>query len=338
MSGSESGTASRERRRIAIVSTGGTIEMDAGPDGIGMTNAHNALPLDGKVIPEHLEIRHFKYSSLPSPQISLGMMADLVRFLEGLATGGEFDGVVVTHGTDTLEETAFLADIYLRGETPVVFTASMRSRAERGVDGPRNLRSAMLIAADPEVHKLGVTVVLNDEVHAAGRVTKTYTSNVSSFGSPGYGPLGFVDQDRVLLQRTPLWRVQLPPRDRLVLDERVGLVRVAADFGEREVRHCVEDGCRGLVIEALGRGNVPPAVADAAEEAVVSGMTVCLASRCYIGRVLPVYDYVGGGVDLERRGLLFAGDMQGHKLRLFLMGCLGMGLATHEIADLLRVL
>jgi L-asparaginase len=326
------------RRRIAIVSTGGTIEMDAGPDGIGMTNAHNALPLDGKVIPSQIDFRHFRYCSLPSPQISLGMMADIVRFIEKLVKGGEFDGVVVTHGTDTLEETAFLADIYLTGDRPVVFTASMRSLSERGVDGPRNLRSALLIAADPEVHKLGVTVVLNDEVHAAGRVTKTYTSNVSSFGSPGYGPLGFVDQDRVLLQRAPLWRVQLPRSARLTLDERVGLVRVAADFGEREVRHCMDDGCRGLVIEALGRGNVPPAVADAAEDAVNSGMIVCVASRCYIGRVLPVYDYTGGGVDLQKRGLLFAGDMQGHKLRLFLMACIGMGLLKEQIRDLLKVL
>jgi L-asparaginase len=320
--------------RIALVSTGGTIEMKRGREGLDITDEYNPLPMDGDVVPEHIHIDHLKFSGLPSPQITPAKMGELCRLLGELTSGGHYDGVVVTHGTDTLEETAFLADIWLDTEKPVVFTAAMRSLSEMGVDGPRNLRGALLTAATPEVHELGVTVVLNDEIHSAGRVTKNYTSNLSSFSSPGYGPLGFVDQDRVLLHRAPLWRVHLPPGE-LMMDYEVGLVRVAAGFGHREVLHCLEDGYRGLVIEALGRGNVPPLVAEAAEEVASKGIIVCVTSRCYVGRVLGVYDYIGGGVDLEKRGLILAGDMQGHKLRLFLMASLGMGLSRNHVSELL---
>ena len=183
MMGPFAGEPTPVRRRIALVSTGGTIEMVASGRGIGMTDAHNPLPLDGNVIPTHVDLTHFRHISLPSPQITLDMMAGLITFIEKLASGGEFEGIVVTHGTDTLEESAFLADTCLDGGPAVVFTAAMRSLSEMGVDGPRNLRGALLAAANPEVHKLGVTVVLNDEIHAAGRVTKTYTSNVSSFSA-----------------------------------------------------------------------------------------------------------------------------------------------------------
>jgi len=320
--------------RIALVSTGGTIEMKRSREGFDITDEHNPLPLDGDVVPENIHIDHIVFSALPSPQITPMKMGELCRMLGELTSTGDYDGVVVTHGTDTLEETAFLADISLQTEKPVVFTAAMRSLSEMGVDGPRNLRGALLTAATPEVQELGVTVVLNDEIHSAGRVTKNYTSNVSSFSSPGYGPLGFVDQDRILLQRTPLWRLHLPPGE-LRMDHEVGLVRVAAGFGHREVLHCLEDGYRGLVIEALGRGNVPPRVAEAAEEVASKGVIVCVTSRCYVGRVLGVYDYTGGGVDLERRGLILAGDMQGHKLRLFLMASLGMGLSRSRVRELL---
>ncbi|NOQ21238.1 MAG: asparaginase [Candidatus Aegiribacteria sp.] len=322
-------------KNIAIVSTGGTIEMMPGHGGINIADQHNSLPLQGNVIPPSVNVEHTRFCSVPSPAISPEMMAQLCLKLEEMAACGKYHGIVVTHGTDTLEESAFLADIYLGRTIPIVFTAAMRSRSEMGVDGPRNIRGALLTASKHEVHKLGVTVVLNDEIHSASRVTKTYTSNVSSFKSPGYGPLGFVDQDRILLQRKPLWRIQLPER-KLKLDPGVGLVRTAAGLGAREIRYSADCGDRALVVEALGRGNVPPDVAEAIQYAVERGTIVCITSRCYIGRVLGVYDYPGGGADLERKGAIFAGDMQGHKLRLFLMASLGTGLTMKNIRKLLE--
>ena len=325
----------RSRKNVALVSTGGTIEMVSSPGGIDIIDQYNPLPVLGKVIPSFINVEHTRFCSVPSPAISPEMMAQLCLLLEEIAACGKYQGIVVTHGTDTLEESAFMADIYLKSTVPVVFTAAMRSQSEMGVDGPRNVRGALLTASKHEVHKLGVTVVLNDEIHSANRVTKTYTSNVSSFKSPGYGPLGFVDQDRVLIQREPVRRLQLPS-GKLLLDERVGLVRTAAGLGAREIRHSVDSGDRALVVEALGRGNVPPEVADAIKYAIDLGTIVCITSRCYIGRVLGVYNYPGGGADLERKGAILAGDMQGHKLRLFLMASLGIGLDPDDIRKLLE--
>ncbi len=324
-------------RKIALVSTGGTIEMTAGSRGVSISDDSNSHLLDGDVIPANVRVTHIKFSSVPSPHMTPDIISELCLRLEKLSAGGKYDGIVVTHGTDTLEESAFLADIYLKNQIPVVFTAAMRSYAEMGVDGPRNLRGALLVAANPEVHKLGVTVVLGDEIHAAGRVTKTYTSNVSSFTSPGYGPLGFVDQDRILLQRMPLWRLHLPP-GKLKINKSIGLVKIASGFGAREIRFSADCKDRGLVIEAFGRGNVPVDVASAVQYAVGKGTIVCISSRCYIGRVLGVYDYSGGGIDLERKGAIFAGDMQGHKLRLLLMACIGMQMNEQEIRELLKEL
>lgn len=311
--------------------------MLPGEGGLDIIDDHNPLPLDGGIVPEGTTVEHERFCSMPSPAITPEIMGKMCLRLQRIAHSGRFDGIVVTHGTDTLEESAFLADIYLRTEVPVVFTAAMRSPSEMGVDGPRNVRGAILAASMSEVHNLGVTVVLNDEIHAAGRVTKTYTSNLSSFRSPGYGPLGFVDQDRVLIHRSPLWRIRLP-EGRLRMDTGVGLVRTAAGLGAREVRHSVACGDRALVVEALGRGNVPPDVSEAVEHAVSSGVIVCIVSRCYVGRVLGVYDYEGGGADLRRKGAILAGDMQGHKLRLLLMAALGMGLDRKDVECLLEQL
>lgn len=311
--------------------------MRSTPSGQSITDKYNSLLFGKEAIPPCIDVEHIEFSRLPSPHLLPEKMAELCRFLEEIISNGKHDGIVVTHGTDTLEETAFLADIQINSRCPIVFTAAMRSADEMGVDGPRNLRGAFLTCINPEVHKLGITVVLNDEIHAAGKVTKVNTSNISSFNSPGFGPLGYVDYDRVILHRTPLWRMQLPP-GHLKLEQAVGFVRIAAGYGSDLIRYCIDRGDLGLVIEAFGRGNVPPDAADAIEYGITKNVVICIASRCYIGRTLGVYGYSGGGVDLERRGAILVGDMQGHKTRLLLMAALGKGMSITEIKELVRKL
>ena len=317
-------------KKILILSTGGTIEMLPGNGGItiGPVSGMDIRNLD---VIQGADITVSRYANLPSPHITPEIMADIAEKLREYELSGQYDGVVVTHGTDTLEETAFMADIHLQGKLPVVFTAAMRSSSELGVDGPRNIRSAVRVACT-ETKNLGVTVVLNDEIHSAGRVTKTCTSNVSSFSSPGYGPLGFVDDDKVIYHRLPIWRINLPSAP-LKLDTRVGLVRTAAGFGHDIIDYMTESGYRGIVIEAFGRGNVHPLTADALGRAVKASVVVVMTSRCYKGRVLGVYSYPGGGVDLMARGVLSAGDMAGNKIRIMLMACLGAGMNREQIGE-----
>ncbi len=320
-------------KKILVLSTGGTIEMLPGDGGItiGPVSGMDVQVLD-KI--ENAEIIFERYANLPSPHITPEIMADIAGLLRSWELSGEYNGVVVTHGTDTLEETAFMADLHLEGSLPVVFTAAMRSSSELGVDGPRNIRNAVRVACT-ETKNLGVTVVLNDEIHAAGRVTKTCTSNVSSFSSPGYGPLGFVDDDKVIYHRLPIWRLNLPEGP-LKLDTRVGLVRTAAGFGHDLIDFMVDSGYRGIVVEAFGRGNVHPLTAEAIERAIEASVIVMMSSRCYKGRVLGVYAYPGGGLGLLNKGVLSAGDMAGNKMRIMLMACLGSGMGREQIAKLLE--
>jgi len=308
--------------------------MARGDTGFVIPEAPSA-PGEPEGLPPWLQVEHVRRFALPSPSMTPARMSELCIYLKELEDSGRYDGIVVTHGTDTLEESAFLSDIFLEGKRPVVFTAAMRSSEELGVDGPRNLRGALLTSVSIGFRNFGTVVVLNDEIHAAARVTKTYTSNISSFASPGYGPLGYVDEDRVIFTRMPLQHLCLPPGP-LVLDERVGLVRVAAGLGAREVDFCTGQGDRAIVLEALGRGNVPPDVADSVGRAVSAGVFVAVTSRCYMGRVLGVYGYTGGGADLQKRGAILAGDLPGHKLRLLLMACMGRGMSGPEIASLLK--
>ncbi len=320
-------------KKILVLSTGGTIEMLPGEGGItiGPVSGMDIKILD-KI--ENADITVERFANLPSPHITPEIMADIARLLRSWELSGEYHGIVVTHGTDTLEETAFMADLHLEGTLPVVFTAAMRSSSELGVDGPRNIRNAVRVACT-ETKNLGVTVVLNDEIHAAGRVTKTCTSNVSSFSSPGYGPLGFVDDDKVIYHRLPIWRLNLPEGP-LKLDTRVGLVRTAAGFGHDLIDYMVESGYAGIVVEAFGRGNVHPRTAEAMERAVKASVTVAMSSRCYKGRVLGVYAYPGGGLGLLNKGVLSAGDMAGNKMRIMLMACIGSGMNRDQIAKLLE--
>lgn len=325
-----------KKNNLVLVSTGGTIEMESDEKGINFSRSINSSedPFFAAGLPSGSKLSHIKLFCLPSPHIGISEIQLLVNKLRQLEKSGIYSGVVVTHGTDTLEESAFLADLCLSGKIPVVFTASMRSRAELGVDGPRNVRDAFLVVVSNIPEELGVTVVLNDEIHAAARVTKTYTSNLSSFASPGYGPLGVVDEDRVIINRIPARKLKLRDKD-LNLYPDVDIVKMAVGFGLNQIRNSTDRGCKGLIIEAFGRGNTSPEVAEAIEKAVDQGMIVLITTRCYMGRVLDVYSYPGGGIDLKQRGAILAGDLPGHKLRLFLMAAIGMGYTKDEVEKLL---
>lgn len=318
--------------KVLVLSTGGTIEMAPGRKGL-MIGPGIEFNRTAAGIPREIVLENQRMFSLPSPHMTPDLMLRLTLRLQELEQSRIYRGIVVTHGTDTLEESAFLADIHLTGRVPVVFTAAMRSPGELGVDGPRNLRGAIL-AAISEVHGFGVTIVLADEIHAAGRVTKTCTSNTSSFSSPGYGPLGFVDEDRVILHRAPIWRLSMPPGPAR-LDTRVGLVRCASGFGGDLIDSLVEKGYKCVVVEAFGRGNVAPETGSSIKRALAAGLLIVITSRCYKGRVLGVYGYEGGCVDLIEAGALTAGDMQGPKIRLLLMACMGRGMDLNSIRNLL---
>jgi L-asparaginase len=269
------------------------------------------------------------FARLPGPHMTPPLMLELAGVVGELLARDDTDGAVVTHGTDTLEETAYFLDLVHSSEKPVVFVGAMRNASELGWDGPPNLVSAVRAAVAPETRGLGALVVMNDEINAASEVTKTHTESIDTFRSPDYGPLGIVDHDRVMVTRRPVSSSRIPLRGQL---PDVALVKMAAGMDGRMIRAAVATGARGIVVEALGRGNVPPETVPAIGEAISAGLPVVVASRCLRGRVLDTYGYPGGGHELRKMGCLFAGPLPGQKARIRLMLAIAAAAIPSEVA------
>ena len=262
------------------------------------------------------------FGRLPGPHMTPPKMLELAQAVRAKLADGTIDGVVITHGTDTLEETAYCLDLVLDSPKPVVFVGAMRNSSELSWDGPANLRSAVRVAAEPAARELGVLVVMNEELVAAVEVTKTHTEKTDTFQSQDFGPLGAVDKDRVIVMRKPAQREHIVTNG---IEERVDILKMYSGADGRFINFALETGARGIVIEGLGRGNVTVAALAAIERAIQQGVPVVITSRCPRGRVLDTYAYEGGGRQLTRLGALLGGWLPSHKARIKLMLALGAG-------------
>jgi L-asparaginase len=309
---------------IAAFFTGGTISMRVDPETGGAVPALAGEEILALVpgLTMLADVQLFNPGLWPGPHVTPARMMALAREVAAVLANPTVAGAVITHGTDTLEETAYLLDLVLDLAKPIVLVGAMRNSSELSWDGPANLRAAFRVALSPHAAGLGVLVVMNDQILAASEVVKTHTESTDTFQSRDFGPLGLVDKDRVLVVRRPARRDHLPASD---LEERVDLIRMYAGADGRFIDHAVETGARGLVIEGLGRGNVPVATLPAIARAVERGLPVVIATRCARGRVLDTYGYEGGGRQLTRLGAILAGLLPGHQARLKLMLALGAG-------------
>ncbi len=270
------------------------------------------------------------FSLKPSPSIAPSDMFELAKLTNTLLEEPHIDGVVITHGTDTLEETAYFLDLYLASSKPVVFTGSMRSFSELGFDGLSNLVSSILVAAHHESRDKGVLVCLNDEVNTASEVTKSHTLSLDTFKSLEFGPIGIVEQENVIYTRkAPDFRKIIKPEH---INNFVEIIKVAAGTSSLLLNFLVEQGVSGIIIEALGRGNVPPQMVSGIKNAIEHNIPVVLTSRCPKGRVLDNYGYDGGGHHLRSLGVIFTHNLNAQKARIRLI--LALGITTHldEIA------
>jgi L-asparaginase len=270
------------------------------------------------------------YARLPGPHVTPHWMWRLRgRVAEALADPA-VDAVVLTHGTDTLEETAFLLDLTLESEKPVVFCGAMRTVSDPGWDGPANLMTAVRTAVHPEARARGVLVAVGEQVHAAAEATKWHTQSLAAFRS-ARGPLAVLDRGQVVFQR-PAFRAAPIQTRRLVSD--VDLHTMAAGTDDALLRASLARGARGLVVAATGSGNVPPACLPGLRAALAAHIPVVLVSRCAEGRVAPAYGYEGGGQMLRELGIIFGQDLPGPKARIKLMVALG---ATSDVAEIRKM-
>lgn len=301
--------------------------MKADPQGQVTTNDVNPMT-QVQVGEESLEVESIDVFNIPSPHMTPQHMLKLYQMIKERA--GDVDGVVITHGTDTLEETAYFLDTMDLPDIPVVLTGAMRSSNEIASDGVYNYLAALRVASDPEARDKGVLVVMNDEVHAAKYVTKTHTTNVSTFQTPTHGPLGLIMKHEILYFKKAQDRV------RFDLDQIHGLVPIIpayAGMDERMLDMLDISQLDGLIIEAFGAGNLPLPVADKMEAFVQAGLPVALVSRCFNGIAEPVYAYPGGGVQLHDKGIFFVKELNAPKARIKLLIALSAGLKGEELKE-----
>lgn len=310
-------------KKIAIIFTGGTISMKIDPD------LHAAVPaLTSEevvnMIPniERLaKIEVINYGNIPSPHITPSMMMEIAQLVKETVKRDDITGVVITHGTDTLEETAYLLDLYIKTPKPIVLLGAMRNNSELGYDGSSNLAAGLCTAMSDNAKDMGVLVVMNNEVNAAAEVTKTNTLSLNTFQSPEFGPLGIVDNDEVIFHRNIISRQHI---DSSKLEEKVALIKTASGMDSDIIDFYIDSEYKGMVIEAFGRGNLPPAMIPGIKRAIESNIPVVMVSRCPTGRVLDSYGYKGGGKDLRSMGVILGGNLPGQKSRIKLMLALGM--------------
>lgn len=315
-------------KRVVVITTGGTIAMKNGPMVGGAVPSLKGdeflalLPRDG------IDLVFEEFSNLPSSHLTPANALDLSHRIESVLLGPDVDGVVITYGADTLEETAYLLDLTLKAHKPVVFTSSMRAATSPGYDGVINLANAIRVAVTPEVRDLGVLVVCGDEMFAASEMQQVHSQLLNAFQAPGSGPLGRIEPQRIWLTHRTLQRQHIPCAR---LEELVDLIRLTQGADDRLLRHSIEDGVAGIVIETFGSGRVPPWWLPAISDAIARRTVVAVTTRCAAGSLGDTHGYVGAYHDLQRIGVLLVNNLNGLKARIKLMVALGAARNQREL-------
>lgn len=304
-------------KKIVVLTTGGTIASAQGEAGLSRSGA-----LSGEELLEMLQIEaavdaRVEVRTLlqkPSNAITLGDLLKIRSACEAAAAEPGVVGVVVTHGTDTLEETAFFLDLTLDlAGCAVVVTGSQRAPHQAGSDAHRNLADAILVAGEPLAAQLGAVVVFHESIYAARHVRKVHSYQLDGFAAPGFGKLGYVDSGRVYIEQLPVRRSCLRVGAEL---PRVDILPVYIDAPADLLDASVAAGSRGIVIEGVGRGHVPPGWLAAVERARQQGVPVVITTVCGQGPVHQSYEFPGSVASLAALGAVSAHDLSARKARL----------------------
>jgi L-asparaginase len=312
---------------IVILFTGGTISMKLDPATGAAVPALSGEEIMAQVpgLSRIAEVEFEEVSRLPGPHVTPETMWRLARRAAAWLERPDVDGLVITHGTDTLEETAYVLDLLLLSPKPVIIVGAIRTMSEPGWDGPANLLAAVRVAADPASRGRGVLIVMNEQILTASDAQKIHTEASGSFAAPEFGPVGVIDAGTVryarMAPRHGDWHDPAADAGLRVarLESNVDLIKATAGADDRFLRCSLSSGVKGLVIEAMGRGNLPPTMKPGIEAARSAQVPVVIASRYGAGSVQERYGYSGGGHDLATLGVIFAGRLTGLKSRMKLM-------------------
>jgi L-asparaginase len=312
--------AQTKKPNIVILATGGTI-AGAAATGTQAGYTSGAVTIDAMIaavpgIKDMANIKGEQVSNVGSQDMSFDIMLTLAKRINELMAKSDVDGIVVTHGTDTMEETAFFLNLVVKGDKPVVMVGSMRPSTAVSADGPLNLYNAVGVAVDANARGRGVLVVMNDWIHAAHSLTKTSTTAIQTFQSPLRGLVGIASYGKNDFYNTPEWKhtsgsefnvtevTKLP---------RVDIVFACADMSPDLIDAAVANGAKGIVIAGVGNGNMNKASLDAAANAVKKGVVVVRSTRVATGTV-------GRNVEVndDQLGFIASDELNPQKARILL--------------------
>ncbi|MFJ8933568.1 asparaginase [Streptomyces sp. NPDC102364] len=321
-------------RTVVVITTGGTIASTSASSGAKVASVAGATLTSGLSTPQGVTVRVVDVLNRNSYALDFADMDRIRSAIHQVLTAPDICGVVVTHGTDTLEETAMLVELLHADERPVVFTGAQLSHDDPATDGPRNLADAIAAAASAQARGLGVLVCFAGVLHAAYGTRKVHNSAPSAFGDPAHRPLGTVlGPDRVQITGVPRRGGPVACRNLALADTRVDIVAVYPGADATAIEAHMAQGAHGIVLEATGCGNANAAITAAVGRWTRAGRHVVLSSRVPSGPVRPVYGGGGGGVDLVAAGAVPAGQLRPGQARILLATLIAAGRTHHEIAD-----
>ena len=321
------------RPRLLVLATGGTIAGSA-PSPSDVTGYQaGVIGIDEllSAVPENqsfAEVKGEQLCNIDSKDMTDEIWRQLAARVNDILAKDEADGIVITHGTDTMEETAFFLSLTVKSEKPVVMTGAMLPATAKGADGPRNLLEAMRVAAHPESADKGVLVVMNGKIFAAKEVTKTHTTKIDAFSSPDFSPLGRIDNDGVIFERTPnLPRLHFPAESAL---PRVDILYGHEGDDGALVEAALHAGAKGIVYAGMGNGSIPVKAEKALAKASEKGIVVVRASRSNSGAVLPAEP------SYAAEGFIDGSVLNPQKARVLLRLALGQTMDQKEVQQIFR--
>lgn len=328
--------AQTKKANVVILATGGTI-AGAGATGTQAAYKSGAVTIDAMIaavpgIGDLATIKGEQISNVGSQDMSMDIMLKLANRINELAKSDDVDGIVITHGTDTLEETAFFLNLTVKTDKPVVMVGSMRPSTAVSADGPLNLYNAVGVAADPKARGRGVLVVMNDWIHAAHSLTKTSTTAIQTFMSPLRGLVGVANYGKNDFYSSPTWKHTTQTEfdvAKVSKLPRVDIIFASADMSPDLIDAAAANGAKGIVIAGVGNGNMNKASVTAAANAVQKGVVVVRSSRVATG-------VVGRNVEVndDELGFIASDELNPQKARILLMLALMKQRNAKDLQDL----
>lgn len=301
-------------KKVLVLTTGGTIASKRGADGLytaGVLTGEELISMCQ--LPDQIEVIVESMFQVPSNQMTFDHLLCLKERIETHFENNKISGVVITHGTDTLEETAFFLDLTIRDQRPVVVTGAQLTPQEEGTDAFTNIRDAIIVASSPKCQDLGCVVVFSGDIFSSRYVKKIHAAHRKGFGVSGFGYFGVVDKGNVYIYQKPTKKEYYQLFSNL---PQIDIIPCYLGSDDTYIRSAIGKGVKGLILDGIGRGHVPPQWVEAIREAVEKQIKVVIVTQASEGSVYPVYDFKGGVQELLNQGVILGGDYDSKKARM----------------------